>query len=241
MEIITYAWEYYLYIPLFNLLVWLYLNYSGYNLGTAVVVLTILLRLALLPFTIFSERGKIVSERLGIEIKEIRKDFSNDPVRQKVMIRQAMKRYRVRPWSSAVVLGVQLVVLVLLYNVFLGGINTEEKLHLLYPSVGQPDFINTMFFGINIAKESLWLAAIVAGYIFTSSMIGHWESRRNLSKKEQLFTIFFPGFVFIALALLPAVKSIFILTSLIFGTIISLFTAMIKMAINQAKKAKKEA
>ena len=239
MEILSYIWEYYLYIPLFNLLVWLYLNYSGYNLGVAVVILTILLRLVLLPFTILTERGKIVSDKLSKEIGEIKKDFANDPVQQKVMIRRAMRRYHIRPWTGAIVLGVQLVVLILLYNVFLGGINTEEKLHLLYESVGRPDFINTRFFGINLAVQNLWLSALVAGYVFAGSLIGHWESRRTLSKREQLFTIFFPGFVFLALAMLPAVKSIFILTSLIFGSIISLVTTIVKIGIRQAKKSQK--
>ena len=239
MEIFSYIWDYYLYIPLFNFLVWLYLNYSGYNLGVAVVILTILLRIVLLPFTILTERGKIVSDKFSKEVSEIKKDFSNDPVRQKMMIRSAMKRYRVRPWTGAIVLGVQLLVLVLLYNVFLGGINTEAKLHLLYPSVGRPDFINTKFFGINIAVQNLWLAALVAVYVFTASMISHWESRHSLTKREQLFTIFFPVFVFLALTMLPAVKSIFILTSLIFGSIISLVTTIIKTGIRQAQKPQK--
>ena len=47
MEILTLIWEQYLYIPLFNFLVWLYLNYSLFNLGIAVIILTIILRIAL--------------------------------------------------------------------------------------------------------------------------------------------------------------------------------------------------
>jgi len=47
MEIFNYIWQYYLYIPLFNFLIWLYLSYSIFNLGIAVIVLTIILRILL--------------------------------------------------------------------------------------------------------------------------------------------------------------------------------------------------
>ena len=128
MEIFTLIWEQYLYLPLFNLLIWLYLNYSFYNLGIAVIVLTVLLRVALLPFTILTERSKIIGQRLKKEIEEIKKDFTNDPVKQKLVIRQFLKKKKIRPWAKAIVLGVQGLVLVLLYRVFIGGINTSKTI-----------------------------------------------------------------------------------------------------------------
>ncbi len=236
MEIITYIWEFYLYIPLFNLLVWLYLNYSFFNLGMAVVILTILLRIALLPFSIMTERGDFISSGLSREVAEIKKDFANDPVKQKQTIRDLLKKKKIRPWAKAVVLGVQALVLVLLYQVFLGGINTEEKLHLLYPGIPRPDFINTKFLWLNIAEPNLLITAIVAGYLFAQILIHAYNRRGGLSKKEQIFSIFFPAMIFLILAVLPSVKSIFVLTSLIFSSIISIIANLTKVAINQAKK-----
>lgn len=236
MEILSYIWEFYLYIPLFNFLVWLYLTYSLFNLGVAVIIMTVLLRLFLLPFSILTERGKIVSTSLGQEVDQIKKDFANDPVKQKLMIRLLLKKKKIRPWAKAVVLGVQGIVLLLLYKVFLGGINTEAKLHLLYPSIPRPDFINTKFLWFDIAQPNLLIAAIVAGYIFAQSLIVAYNRKGKLSKKEQIFSIFFPAFVFLILAVLPSVKSIFVLTSFVISAIISMFTAMIKIMLTQAKK-----
>lgn len=239
MEIINLIWQQYLYIPLFNFLIWLYLNYANYNLGVAVIILTVLLRIVLLPFTVLDELGKVTGEKLRKDIKEIDKDFANDPVKKKLMIRQHLKRKKIRPWAKAVVLGVQFLVLVLLYQVFIGGINTEQKLHLLYPSIPRPDFINTKFLWFDIAQVNLVAVAIVAGYLFAQILISSWDQRRHLNKREQIYTLLFPAFVFLLLAVLPSVKCIFILTSLVFSTIISVIISLIRFSLNkQPVKAK---
>ncbi len=236
MEILTLVWNQYLYIPLFNFLVWLYLNYSNYNLGAAVIILTIMLRIALLPFTILSERSKIIGTEVEGKIAEISKDFSFDPIRKKKEIRAFLKKKKIRPWAKSIVLLGQALVLVLLYQVFIGGINTESKLHLLYPTISQPDFINTKFLWFDIAKQNLIMPLIVSAYIFVEIMIKQTRRKDQVTKKEQFFSILFPAFVFFFLAILPSVKSIFILTSLVFSSIISIITALIKFSLKQAKK-----
>ncbi|MFA6410580.1 MAG: YidC/Oxa1 family membrane protein insertase [Candidatus Buchananbacteria bacterium] len=238
MEIISLIWQQYLYIPLFNFLVWLYLNYSFDNLGISVIILTIILRLALLPFTILTERGKIISQRLRRDLEEIKKDFASDPVKRKLAVRQFLKKKRIRPWAKAIVLGVQGLVLVLLYQVFIGGINTETKLHLLYPGISRPDFINTNFLWFNINERDLVMAAVVAGYVFAQFLIKAFDKSHGSNKKEHIYALIFPSFVFLILAILPSVKSIFILTSLIFSSIISAIVAIIKLGISQATKKK---
>lgn len=238
MEILSLIWNQYLYIPLFNFLVWLYLNYSADNLGVAVIILTIILRVILLPFTVLTERGKIISERLKKDLEQIKKDYASDPINRKMAIRQFLKKKRIRPWARAISLSVQGLVLVLLYQVFIGGINTEVKLHLLYPNIFRPDFINTKFLWFDIGQRNLVMAAVVAAYLFAQHLIRIYESRRydTLNKKSQIYALFFPPIVFLILAILPSVKSIFILTSLIFSTIISTIVSLIRLGLKQTKK-----
>jgi len=235
MEIISLIWDHYLYVPLFNLLIWLYTNFSYYNLGIAVIILTIMLRLVLLPFTVVTERGKILSDNLSKEIKQIDRDFAADPVQKKIMVRLLLKKRKVRPWAKAVSLAIQALMLLLLYQVFLGGINTAAKLHLLYPSISAPDFINTKFLWFDVAKPDMMISAICGAYLFMATMIGKYESEIKMTKGELLFAVLFPLSVFILLFILPSVKSIFILTSLLFSTIISAISIIIKTARKQAK------
>jgi membrane protein insertase Oxa1/YidC/SpoIIIJ len=186
-----------------------------------------------------TEQGKVASEQLFKEVKEAQKDYAHDSVKKKQAIRQILKKKKIRPWANTVVLGVQALVLLLLYQVFIGGINTEAKLHLIYPGIMRPDFVNTKFLWFDIGQINYPAAAIAAGYLFFEMMLARWDQRNKMSKRERVFLIFFPLSLFLALAILPSVKSIFILTTLVFSTIISLITMFIKYNINQSKLKKK--
>ena len=76
-------WHDFLYQPVFNLLIWIYNNWTDANLGWAVVYLTVILRLLLLPFSLVSEKTKAKNSDITSEIKRINKDFYDDPVLKK--------------------------------------------------------------------------------------------------------------------------------------------------------------
>ena len=238
MEIINLVWTYYLYIPLFNFLIFLYNNYSGYNFGLAVIILTVILRIILLPLSILTEQSKIITAQLRKEVKVIEKDFASDPVQKKLVVRRLLKKKKIRPWAKALALAVQGLILVILYQVFLGGINTEAKLHLIYPGIVSPDFITTKFLWFDVGQRDFFISFLVGVYLFASIRLEHWHREYKLSKKQQIFNLFFPVFCFLALYLLPSVKSIFILTSLIFSSIISLVTIIIQISLKKAQMAK---
>ena len=81
-------WQTFLYQPLFNVLIWIYANLTDQNLGWAIVYLTILLRLVLLPLTIKSERNKSKNTLVAKEIIQLDKDFAKDHVLKKEEIRK---------------------------------------------------------------------------------------------------------------------------------------------------------
>ena len=131
---LSYFWSAFLYQPLFNALIWIYLNIAGRNLGWAVVWLTIFLRAILLPLTIISERDAIRQEKVNEEARHAAKAFKNDAVAQKEEIRKIMRKNKISPWAKVITLGAQLLVLILLYQVFIRGINGERVIKFLYPS-----------------------------------------------------------------------------------------------------------
>lgn len=214
-------WHDFLYQPLFNLLIWIYNGWAGNNLGWAIVYLTIILRIVLLPFTLVNEYNRLKNEALYKEIKEIERAYQNDDVLKKQEIRKVMKKRRVQPWAKVIVLGIQALVLVLLYQVFIGGLRGDQIIEVLYPSVAWPGAINTQFYGFDLGSrhDFVW-AGIVAIFLLTEI---YWTFRRfkgRLEKKDLTYFIFFPLVVFIVLWVLPMVKALFILTSLIFSVIV---------------------
>lgn len=132
----------------------------------------------------------------------------------------------VSPWAKVMALGLQLLVLILLYQVFIRGINGDRVIKLLYPWIDFPGKINTDFYGFNIGKvhDSLW-SGIAALYLFLSILISERGHKRDRSKTTFLFL--FPLFTFGALWLLPMVKSLFILTTMIFSDTITIIRKVI--------------
>lgn len=224
-------WNEFLYRPLFNLLIFIYNNWTGMNLGWAVVVLTILLRLALLPFSLLNERNRIRNAVLAGEIADLKKQYHNDPVMLKEEIRGVLKKRKVQPWAKVIVLGIQLLVLVLLYQVFLRGITGEKLLKVLYPSVQYPGVINTRFYGFELGRAQTASWAAVAALWLAAEIYLEFSRRRKLGlgihKNDLAYFVFFPLAVFGILYALPMVKSLFVLTSFSFSAIIGQFSKLI--------------
>lgn len=223
-------WHDFLYTPLLNFLIWLYNGPAFENLGLAIIYLTVLIRIVLLPFTVISERSKLLYEKLAQKIKNIEHDFKNDPIKKKEMIRQIMKEYRVSPWAKVIVLAGQALILILLYQVFLGGIN--GKLGDLYFWVTHPDFINTKFLGFDLGEtRNLFWSGLVGIVLFLEIYFDSRSRPTGLTRSEVAYMIFFPAACFLVLWLLPIAKSIFILTSLFFSFFIILIRQRIKIRI----------
>lgn len=214
-------WNDYLFRPLLNILIWLYNNWAGENLGWAVVILTVGLRVLLLPFSIISERNAVRYERLHERIVGLEKAFKSDSVQFKEEIRKVMHQYRVSPWAKTVVLGILGLVLVLLYQVFLGGMEPVKIARALYLWNDPPGVVNTIFFGFDIAERSLLWAGAAGVWIFLDAYRTQRKSAQPATKGEMMFIILFPLFIFAILWWLPMVKSLFILTSMTFSDTIT--------------------
>lgn len=215
VESIVHVWQVYLYEPVFNVLVWMYNNYTEQNFGWAVIYMTIALRVALLPFSIVAERNKVRYLALEEKIHQVEQSFRKDPVAMRIRIRELLRRSRVSPWAKTLGLVVQGVFFLLLYQVFIRGVNNQPFGSMLYPFVDHPGFINTNFDGRNISERSLYWAAVVGIVLFA----GMWLEMRGkqLAKSDIYYLVFFPLSVFFLLWYLPMVKSLFIVTSLLFG------------------------
>lgn len=231
MHLLVEIWNNFLYIPLFNSLIWLYNNWGKENLGYAVIILTVALRVVLLPLSVVSERNKFRYRLLDQELAETQKAYKDDRVLLKEQVRGLLKKYKVKPWAKTLVLGIQALVLVLLYQVFIHGI-TYSKLNVLYPFVIRPEVINTKFYGFELGLRDARWAGLVGLVLFLEIYLDQRRRKAKVSRNEQIYAIFFPVMSFLILYALPMVKSVFILTSLAFSYTLSMF----RWAFYPAKK-----
>lgn len=214
-------WNEYLYRPLFNALIWIYNNWADGNMGWAIVYLTLLLRAALLPFTLIGEYTAAKNADLDADIGRLQKELANDPILQKDEIRRALKKRKISPWSKAMTLGIQGLVLVLLYQVFVSGIAGERILQMLYKSVHYPGNINTIFFGFHLeARHDIFWSGLVMIFLMLEIYFGFRKHKDQLNRADLAFFVLFPVAVFITLYVLPMVKALFILVSMLFSMVV---------------------
>lgn len=219
-------WHDNLYNPLLNFLIYLYTGPAFGNLGIAIIELTVVLRIVLMPFTVFDERSRYLYEKLSKKIGALERDFKADHIKRKEKIRELLREHKVSYWSKVFVLGVQGLVLVLIYQVFMGGIRftPSEK---LYSWVMVPARIDTMFFGFDLAQKSVFWPSVVAVILFLQIYSVQKKREHLVTRADVMYMILFPVFTLVILLLLPMVKSVFILTSMLF----SMFVFWLRQAL----------
>jgi membrane protein insertase Oxa1/YidC/SpoIIIJ len=208
-------WHDYLYTPVLNVLFFLYSGPAFGNMGWAVVEMTVMLRLVLLPFTVLEERSSWRYELMQEKLEAVARDFKNDNIRRKEKVRELLAQHRVNYWSKSVTLVIQGLMLVLLYQVFLGGIRFTEH-ESLYSWVITPSTVNAVFYGFDISAHSLAWAVAVGIFLFVSIYLDTRKSH-HVRRSDMLYMFGFPLFTVLVLFMLPMVKALFIMTSMIFG------------------------
>lgn len=159
MSFITTAFNEIFFRPLLNVLVFFTNILPFHDLGFAVILLTVLVRIILFPFTHHSLKSQIKMRSLEPEIARIRDEHKENKEEQARRTMALYKEHGINPFSGCVMLLVQLPLLIALYHVFLVGV--DDMGGYLYSFVSLPDSIRTVFLGvINLMEVSIFLAAL---------------------------------------------------------------------------------
>lgn len=151
------------YNPIYNALVALVTFIPGSDVGIAVILVTIVIRLLLLPFSLSAARTQRAMKSLEPKLKELKE--RNKDSKEKIAL-ETLALYReaqVNPFASILMVFIQIPVLLALYFVFfyepLSTINTAR----LYAFTPIPSNASLEFLGLlSVAGKSVVLA-ILAG------------------------------------------------------------------------------
>ena len=159
--------------PIYNALILLYNIIPGHDLGVAIILLTVVVRLLLYPISKKQIESQKKLQDLQPEIKKLQDKYKGDKEKQGRALMDFYKEKKVNPASGCLPLVVQIVFFIALYQAFIAGINFNSACSDLYKSVACPDSINVNFFGIlDLAKPNIVLASIaVAGQFIQTKMM----------------------------------------------------------------------
>jgi len=155
-------WRLLLYQPLVNALIFLY-QLLFHNFGLAIIVLTVGIRLLLLPLTRSSMKAASKMRELAPELEKLKKRHGKDKQAYAKAQMELYKQHGANPAAGCLPQIVQLIVLIALYQAFIQVLRVDgdviQKLNqVLYPQLQLPaeTVINTKFLYLDLGTPDVF-------------------------------------------------------------------------------------
>lgn len=149
------------YDPIYNVLVTLISFVPSSDVGIAVILLTIVIRLILLPFSLSAARTQLAMKALEPKIKELKEKHKGNKEKEALETLALYRTERVNPFASILTVFIQIPFLFALYWVFLYEPFSAINIERLYAFTPVPDSISLQFLGlISMTGKSIVLAVL---------------------------------------------------------------------------------
>jgi YidC/Oxa1 family membrane protein insertase len=174
--------------PLLNLTVSIYGTVGFADFGLTVILVTLVVRLAVLPFSLKTARSQREMAKLAPQLEQIKVQHKGNMQAQSEATMRLYKEHGVNPLAGCLPLLIQLPILFGMYRVFLD-IFKPETLNLLYGFVPNPGTINQVAFGVLDISTASPILAVLAGAIqfiqarMTQQMAGSKSPTASMNKQ----------------------------------------------------------
>lgn len=157
--------HFFIYQPLYNILIFLYNVVPGKDFGISIILITVLLRTILIPLYQKQIESQKKLQELQPKIKALQEKTKNDKEQQTRQLMELYKENKTNPFSGCLPLIAQLVFLIAIYQVLItisdSGLTVDPA--QLYSFVSNPTKINQLFISIvDLTKPSIVIAALAA-------------------------------------------------------------------------------
>jgi YidC/Oxa1 family membrane protein insertase len=173
-------WKTFIYTPLLNALILLLSHVTFGDLGLAIVLLTIIIKVILFPLS----KKAIVSQ---LEMASLQDDIAKIKDKKLTKEEEAKETFelyktkKVNPFSGCLVMLIQLPIIFGLYYVFLKGLDLTAA--PLYSFVDDPSYVNTKFLGfIDLLSKNNYIIAILTG--LSQLVQGFMSPTQKLQKNQ---------------------------------------------------------
>jgi len=153
----------FIYQPLYNLLIFTYNTLPFRDFGIAIIIVTAVIKLALIPLSRKQIESQKKMQELQPKIKATQEKYKNDKEKQSRALMELYKENKTNPFSGCLPMIIQLVFLIAIYRVLFNiskaglMVNTTD----LYSFVSNPGQINKMFLGLIDLSSAINLNSVV--------------------------------------------------------------------------------
>lgn len=213
-----------LYQPFLNLLIFIYNILPGRDFGVAVVVVTVIVRLILMPLSIKALLSQRSITKIQPKLKELQKKHKHD---KETLSRETMAMYKehgVNPLSGCLPILIQLPILLALYSVFSSGFK-EASFEFLYSFIPNPGAIPQLTFGLFDISQKSPIVAVLAGVLQliqtkltnANQPAGANQQDNPMAMMNKQMLYFFPIFITIIAWNLPFGLTLYWVTTTLFS------------------------
>lgn len=157
----NYLYQTIAYQPILNILVFLYNNTA--DLGIAIILLTVIIKLALWPLSRKAIQSQKELQEIQPKLEELKKKYADNKTELGKATMDLYKEYKINPFSSCLPMLIQLPFLFAVFRVLRVGMN--EDLSLVYSFLAKPENFQAISLGfIDLSKPNIYLA-ILAGLV----------------------------------------------------------------------------
>lgn len=168
--------------PFLNFLIFAASVLPGHNLGIAIILLTLLVKLLLFYPTQKSLEGQKKMQLIQPKLEEVRKKYKDDPKRQQEETVKLWKEHKINPFQSCAPLLFQFPILIGLLHVIQEGSYLALSQHLVYPAYQNLEWtFGTGFLGLDLLEINYW---IFPPLLVVMQFIQMWLSFRIADRKK---------------------------------------------------------
>jgi YidC/Oxa1 family membrane protein insertase len=185
--------------PIFNLLVLIYALIPSHNFGLAIIIFTIIVRLALWPLLKKQLRQARIMRELQPQLKKIKAATKGNRQQEAVMVQELYKERGINPFASVGVMLLQIPILIGLYSGLRRVVeNPHEMITFSYPFIQKLPwmqhlaqnihaFDGTLFGIVDLTRPALgpkgiyWPAMII---VVASCIVQYYQSKQLMASDK---------------------------------------------------------
>ncbi len=187
----SYIWHTFFFDPIYNSLVFFVDVVPGGDVGVAIILTVVLVKLVLLPISLKAARTQLLMNEMEPRMREIKETYKDNREEQARRTLELFQKNKVNPFSSILLLFIQIPIVIALYfSVYKGGgvALPEINVALLYSFIPTPETVSMFFLGLmNIAEKSMPLALLAGITQFIHTRLSMPKLAPREEGKEQSF------------------------------------------------------
>lgn len=168
------------YEPVYNLLVVILTVIPFHDIGAAIIVVTLIVKVLLLPLNLSALRTQYMMKRLEPKMNKIKELQKTNPQESSKMMIDLYRKEKVNPFASLFAVIIQIPIFFALYFVFSEGLKADPE--SLYAFVNFPEKLQTLAFGLFDVTQKNIVIAVLTG--LSSYALARRQTVDMVVKKE---------------------------------------------------------